>query len=108
MTEIDVTDIIEGFSEDKVLVAFLRALRACEYVYREEPDGTFVVFDGSDIVTQADLEDDALLHQRFQEELKLMAVDQMKADLETKGFLKRAGIDADGNVVYDPNYPLHD
>jgi len=83
MSLIDVDDIVEGFSDEKIAGAFRRA---CARV-------------GVDSFEAFDLEDPAH-YEAFEDELKMLAATKLQEDLAAKGYLEPDYVDDEGRVVY--------
>jgi hypothetical protein len=104
----DLSDAIADLSEEKIMLAFKRALRAADYTYVEDLDGYLTVFDDLDQVDGSTIEADPRFTFHFTEQLKIVAVTEITQDLLDDGILKISGIAENGEIIYELDDPAND
>lgn len=90
-------DDLDSLSDTRKRVCVARACKDLGIDYEWANDGETIRIDAD---TEEILEEDSEFWDRWYHHAKLMLVDDTMHSLERKGYIKAAGIDADGRTVY--------
>lgn len=91
--EIAVDDIVDEMSDERIMTAFVRALRAYHVEFEWDDNQ-------QPILPESFNPEDEVFQALFDEELKVLATDDLVRGLIAQGLIEVDGIDEDGYVGY--------
>lgn len=89
-----IDEIVEGFTQRQIQVAFQRALRALSIPYELSHDGSVASADHREL-----LDSDEFEHE-FGVQLKMMAIDQVLEELIADGIVEKIWLDDTNQIGY--------